>query len=46
MARTTTGLVIVLVTVLAVTSCSASIPYAAAPHYHFPSNGDHEGVGG
>jgi hypothetical protein len=43
--RSIIRLVIMMTMVLAVTACSASTPYAAAPYYHFPSNGDNEGNG-
>jgi hypothetical protein len=43
--RTFIALVVTAAMALAVGACSAGIPYAAAPYYHFPSNGDHEGNG-
>ena len=45
MVRAIIALLIMATTTLAVGGCSTGIPYAAAPYYQFPSNGDNEGNG-
>ncbi len=43
--RTMITLMVGAAMALAVGACSADSRYAAAPYYHFPSNGDNEGNG-